>query len=116
MDEFNLADRFAEDDQRPNHFPMKRKKRRFVPGTGMEKPFDTEDATEREVRDLGDEENMEDMEEFGEEEAPEEDEAFRELVNRMSGGSASEGRAKKRRQMMRRPGNDSLRAEFADRM
>jgi hypothetical protein len=117
MDEFNLADRFAEDDQRPNHFPVKRKKRRFVPGTGMQKPFDTEDETEHEIHHLGEEEDMEDMEEFGgpEEEEPEEDDAFRDLVGRLAGASASEGRAAKRRKMRAKPGNDSLRAEFADR-
>ena len=59
--------------------------------------------------------NDEDMEEFGgPEEDMEEDEAFKELLSRMSGGSASEGRAKARRRM--RAGNDSLRAELADRM
>lgn len=114
MDEFNLASRFGrEEDERP--MPSRGKlKRRFRPGVGMEKPTEVmEPEDEAPLRRDGLEalegEELEDMGEM------EEDEAFMDLVSRMAGGSASEKRARERRRNKRRPGNDSLRAEFADR-
>ncbi|MBP5272213.1 MAG: hypothetical protein ILO43_04520 [Clostridia bacterium] len=124
MDEFNLASRFAQDDeedQRPNR---RRKKPRFRTGVGMEKPVEETDILD----DIGGIETepgekspaeIPPMDELGEEEPEEgEDEAFDALVSRLEGESASSGRAKKRRALVKKakPGNDSLRKEFADRM
>ena len=125
MDEFNFASRFAQDDeedQRPNR---RKKKPRFRTGVGMEKPVEIE--TPEEEMELG-EEGPADLPpiDAGVGLAPEpidapeegEDEAFDALVSRLEGESASAGRAKKRRAVAKKakPGNDSLRAEFADRM
>lgn len=119
MDEFNLSSRFAQDDeedQRPNR---RKKKPRFRTGVGMEKPVEETDILD----DIGGIETepgekspaeMPPMDELGEEE-PEDDEAFDALVSRLEGESASAGRARKRR-AAKKPGNDSLRKEFADRM
>lgn len=127
MDEFNLASRFSQDDeedQRPNR---RKKKPRFRTGVGMEKPVEIETPEEEEEMELGEEVPTDlppidagvgltpdpiDTPEEGE------DEAFDALVSRLEGESASSGRAKKRRAQAKKakPGNDSLRIEFADRM
>jgi len=89
-------------------------------GVGMEKPVDIdipeeEAEAELELPVLEDEAELADID-AGIEGDMEEDEAFLDLLNRMEGESASAGRARKRREAMRKPGNDSLRAEFADRL
>jgi hypothetical protein len=114
MDELNLAAMFAKDDEndrRPNH-----RKHRFRPGVGMEKPTEVEDIPPEEPIEEP-EDDVEDEMGPGVDELPEEgeDEAFDDLVSRMAGASASEKRAAERRRKSRKPGNDSLRAEFADR-
>ena len=124
MDEFNLASRFAQDDeedQRPNR---RKRKPRFRTGVGMEKPVEAPEeesvpAEEGESMDMpGPVGDLGGAPELVGPELPEEgeDEAFDALVSRLEGESASAGRAKKRRAAMKKPGNDSLRAEFADRM
>lgn len=92
-------------------------------GVGMEKPVDIDIPEEdEEMPDMPMSDmpmpEREELEDVGEgiEGNMEEDEAFLDLVNRMEGESASAGRARKRRDAMRKPGNDSLRAEFADRL
>lgn len=109
MDELNLAARFGggEDERMP--LPMRKRKRKTIPGTGMEKPTVIDDE------DMGDKMDLDlDLEEEPEEEGG----AFADLVERMQGASASAGRAAEKRKKMKgksRPGNDSLRAEFRDR-
>jgi hypothetical protein len=123
MDELNLASHFAgddEEDQRPNR---RKRKPRFHTGVGMEKPVEEADILD----DIGGVEA--DPGEHSPAEIPAgepdlmpapdeegEDDAFEALVGRMEGESASAGRARKRRAMQRKPGNDSLRKELADRM
>ena len=112
MDELNLASRFArdeEEDQRPN----RKRRPRFHTGVGMEKP-EPIDSVEDDAGGV----ETEPGERSPAEIRPEEDEAFENLVSRMEGASASAGRARKLRAAAknRKPGNDSLRAEFADRM
>lgn len=120
MDELNLAARFGRDDendQRPN-----RRKRplRLHTGVGMEKPEEPVDSVEDDIGGV----ETEPGERSPAEKTPRpelepeegEDEAFADLVSRLEGESASEGRARKRRAKPVKPGNDSLRAEFADRM
>ena len=127
MDELNLADRFAKkDDERPVPSRGKLKRlRRGKTGVGMEKPQDIDLPEDREMP--GDEDMPEEDVEaprsemknlIGEAEDMadiDEDEAFTDLVDRMEGGSASAGRARAKRRAMKKPGNDGLRAEFADR-
>lgn len=133
MDELNLASRFGpddEEDQRPNR---RKKKPRFRTGVGMEKPVEAVDEVEDDIGGIemepGEERSPAEMPPMGDlgedigpmlpdEEEPEEDAAFEDLVSRMEGESASAGRAKKRRVLAKKakPGNDSLRAEFADRL
>ena len=112
MDELNLglASRFDEEDPRPNHAISRKKQRRFRRGVGMEKPLPDYEGEEEAPE-------MEDLADIDEAEAEiEEDDAFKDLVRRMAGGSASEGRDRELPRRKRRFGNDSLRAEFEDRM
>lgn len=109
MDELNLAARFGGDEDERMPFPARKRKRKTIPGTGMEKPT---------IRFEDEDENGEGVElDLDEEEEPEEDGAFADLVDRMRGASASAGRANERRKKSKLPrrGNDSLRAEFEDR-
>ena len=119
MDEFNLAARFAGDeDERPRHGRGKiRRLRRGKTGVGMEKPEVLEGPEDEEDLDLPEEgEDLPDLP-FGEEgdlpdigegpdmEEDEEDPAFMDLLDRMESGSASEGRAAAKREKLkgRRP-------------
>ena len=117
MDELNLAARFGRDDendQRPN-----RRKRplRLRTGVGMEKPEEPVDSVEDDIGGVETEPGERSpAEKIGPMPEPEEDEAFEDLVSRLEGESASAGRARKRRAKAAKPGNDSLRAELADRM
>jgi len=97
MDEFNLASRFAEDEDevpRRGRGKIKRLRKR---GVGLEKPEDVE-VPEEEDLDMEDEELPDlPMDEggfpgFGPDEDMEEDEAFTDLVDRLEGASASMGR------------------------
>lgn len=107
MDEFNLASRFAKDeDEEPRRGRGKLK--RFRPGktgVGMEKPADLdvpEDEKDMPEEDL----DIPKKKPFPDEEPDmEEDDAFRDLVDRMEGESASAGRASARRAKLkgRRP-------------
>ena len=114
MDEFNLTDRFSGEMNERMPLPRK-KKRKTIPGTGMEKPkVRFEDEEEMGFGPLA--EGLEDEEEdLGGEENP-----FDEILKDMQGGSASERRAKEKRKKAkanpRRFGDVSLRAEFLDRM
>ena len=109
MDEFNLTDRFS--GEMNERMPMPRKKKRkTIPGTGMEKPkVRFEDEEEMGFGPLA--EGLEDEEDI--EESPN----FEDLVSRLEGESASAGRARAKRKAKAKSrfGNDSLRAEFADR-
>jgi hypothetical protein len=112
MEELNLASMFAKDDENDPRPNRKRKRPiRARTGVGMEKP--EEPSIDSVEDDLG--EGGEPAELAPDEETPEEDEAFEALLSRMEGGSASEGRAAKKRKLPK-PGPDSLRAEFKDRM
>ena len=95
MDELNLAARFGGDEDERMPFPARKRKRKTIPGTGMEKPtvrFEDEDEDE----------NGEGVElDLEEEEEPEEDGAFADLVDRMRGASASAGRANERRKKLK---------------
>lgn len=109
MDEFNLASRFAKDeDEEPRRGRGKLK--RFRPGktgVGMEKPADLDIPEDEE--DLPEEDlDTPEKKPFPDEEPDldmEEDDAFRDLVDRMEGESASAGRASARRAKLkgRRP-------------
>ena len=115
MDELNLADRFGgKEDERP--MPRK-KKRRTIPGTGMEKPtVRFEDEDEMGFGPLA--EGLDDEEE-DEDGLDEEGNPFDAILKDMQGESASAKRAREKRKKMkanpRRFGDDSLRAEFAAR-
>lgn len=110
MDELNLASRLAGgEDERPAPRGRGKLKRIRKKGVGMEKPTDVEIPEEEE--ETPDREGLPplDLEAFGgpapEDEEMEEDETFRDLVDRMEGGSASMGRANARRAKLkgRRP-------------
>ena len=111
MDEFNLASRFAsEEDERPMRGRGRVKRlRKGRTGVGMEKPEDVIIPEDEEMPELplGDEEENMPLPDFGEGPEPdiEEDAAFEDLVDRMEGGSASAGRAAARRDKLkgRRP-------------
>lgn len=110
MDEFNLASRFAsEEDEPPRRSRGKLKRlRRGRTGVGLEKPEDLPLEPGEEKEDLGPELGDEgpafdsEVSDVG---ADEEDDAFRDLLDRMEGESASAGRASARRAKLkgRRP-------------
>ena len=94
MDELNLAARFGGGADERMPIPRKRK-RKTIPGTGMEKPkvrFEDED-------DMGDELDLE-LDEEPEEDMGE-DNPFKQILEDMQGGSASEGRAAARRKKLK---------------
>ena len=99
-EEMNLASRIGG--------PKGKLKRIRKKGVGMEKPTDVEIPEEEEAPDREGLPPL-DLEAFGgpapEDEEMEEDETFRDLVDRMEGGSASMGRANARRAKLkgRRP-------------
>ena len=131
MDEFNLASRFANDeDEVPARGRGKIRRLRRKTGVGMEKPVDIEAPLSEDEELPGPEEKLgPDMDEEADLKLPnrrlggaaepalgfdsasdaippeEEDEAFDDLVSRMEGGSASAGRAAAKRAKLkgRRP-------------
>ena len=87
MDELNLGARFGGPEERMP-MPMRKRKRRMIPGVGMEKPSEV----------FEDEEGPDGLEALDEDLGElEEDDAFKDLVDRMAGASASAGRAAKKR-------------------
>ena len=116
MDEFNLASLFAGDDENDARPNRKKKPIRGRTGVGMEKPASVmhpRQDGEGEVDVEKDEDagrgfdgpierpegEEPDFDEITGREPEEEDEAFKSLLDRMTGGSASEGRAAKKRKL-----------------
>jgi len=92
MDEFNLASRFAEDEDEAPRRGRGKIKRLRKRGVGLEKPEDVEIPEEEMDEELPDLPMGGGFPGIELEEDMEEDEAFDDLVSRLEGSSASAGR------------------------